>query len=600
MVGDRLRKTMALRRRLAAGASVVAIALGCAVSGGAFAQSNGLPADVSVPPGSKLLLSADQLIYNDRQHTVVAEGAVRIAYGGYRLVARRVEYNQDTGRMQATGEVELVNPDGTKLYADKLDVTDNFSDGFVNALRIDTTDRTHIVAESAERRGGVETQFNNGVYTACEPCKKHPEKAPFWQVKARRVIHDADQKTIRLRDARFEMFGMPVAYFPYFSMPDQTVKRKSGFLRPGFDYKETLGFGISVPYYQVISPSMDATFTGTGYTQQGFLAEAEFRQQFRNGFHRLTLAGIDQASPDAFEAGTADQGKTFRGLAASAGHFDINPRWSVGWNVMLESDQNFGRTYGITGYDESVVTSEAHLTGLSGRNYFDLHAYHFDEQPPDNYLRADAYKTLERKQPFVLPVIDYNYTPDIPVFGGQLTFTANETSLTRGELATDRNGNNVVSRSRPFRQRQPADRRPGVEADPDDAAGPAADADPRRARRRLRRQCRRSGQNLRAGDGQSRRQRVPRPVDGDGGAGGALPDPRRHGAQHPCHRADRAGLRPPGRASSPAGCPTRTRKASSSTPPTCSAATSFPASTAWRAARAPMWACATPARSTTA
>ena len=443
MVGHRLRTVMSLRRALGAGASIAVVALCCAVSGGAFAQSEGLPAGASVPAGSKLLLSADKLVYNDRRHTVVATGAVRIAYGGYRLVAKRVEYDQDTGRMQASGEVELVNPDGTKLFADKLDVTDNFSDGFVNALRIDTTNRTHIVAESAERRGGTETQFNNGVYTACEPCKKHPEKAPFWQIKARRVVHDSDTKTICLRDAHFEMFGVPVAYFPYFSAPDQTVKRKSGFLRPGFGFRKTLGFGLSVPYYQVISPSMDATFTGTGYTQQGFLAEAEFRQRFRNGFHRLTLAGIDQASPNAFSAATADRQERFRGLAASQAHFDINPRWSVGWNVMLESDANFGRTYTISGYDSSIVTSEAHLTGLSGRNYFDLHAYHFDEQPADN-ANAGYYKTLERQQPFVLPVIDYNYTPEEPVLGGQLTFTANETSLTRSALAKDANSNGVV------------------------------------------------------------------------------------------------------------------------------------------------------------
>ena len=458
MVGDRLRTIATYRRALSAGASAVVIALSCAVSGsasaqsggtsvqsnGTAAQSNGLPEGVSVPPGSKLLLSADKLVYNDRRHTVVASGAVRIAYGGYRLVAKRVEYDQDTGRMKASGEVALVNPDGTKLYADTLDVTDNFANGFVNGLRIDTTDRTHIVAESAERRGGVETQFNNGVYTACEPCKEHPERAPFWQIKARRVVHDADKKTIRLRDAQFEMFGVPVAYFPYFSAPDQTVKRKSGILRPGFGYRKSLGFALSVPYYQVISPSMDVTLTGTGYTRQGFLAEAEFRQQFRNGFHKLTVAGIDQASPDAFRVGSADRGHSLRGLVASQGHFMINPRWSAGWNVMLESDQNFGRTYSIPGYAGTVVTSEAHLTGLSGRNYFDLHAYHFDEQPADNVLNSTYYRTLERQQPFVLPVIDYNYIPDEPVFGGQLTFTANETSLTRNDLATDTNGAGVT------------------------------------------------------------------------------------------------------------------------------------------------------------
>jgi len=427
------KRAATLRRTLRAG--VAACALGVCVSGVTFAQTAGVPAALdSVPPGSKLLLSADELVYNDRTHVVVAQGKVRIDYGGYKMVARRVEYDQNTGRMKATGDVELINPDGTKVYADTMDVTDDFADGFVNALRIDTTDRTHIVAESAERRGGVETQFNNGVYTACEPCKQHPERAPFWQIKARRVIHDADKKTIRLRNAQFEMFGVPIGYFPYLEVPDQTVKRKSGILRPGFDYSDTLGFGVSIPYYQVISPYMDATLTVTGYTQQGFLAEGEFRQRFRNGFHTLTIAGIDQFNPGAFKDNTIDAGVSTRGLIASRAQFEINPRWTVGWDLMAESDGNFGRTYSIDGYNQSTHTSEAYLTGLSGRNYFDLHGYYFDIQGADD-VPERAFQDLEDRQPVVLPVIDYSRISDVA--GGQLTFTANETSLSRDLVALE-------------------------------------------------------------------------------------------------------------------------------------------------------------------
>lgn len=433
MDGQRHARHATFRRALRAG--VAACALAAVVSGSTFAQTQpakgpgGLPAGaVSVPPGSKLLLSSQQLDYNDRTHVVVASGAVRIDYGGYKLVADRVEYNQDTHRMKATGHVELVSPDGTKTYAETMDVTDDFADGFVNALRIDTTDRTHIVATSAERRGGVETQFNNGVYTACEPCKKNPEKAPFWQVKARKVVHDSSTKTIRLYNARMEMFGVPVGYFPYFSVPDQTVKRKSGFLRPSIGYSNSLGAQIRVPYYQVFSPYSDATFTGTALSKQGFLGEAEFRQRFRNGTHVLTLAGIDQLDPGSFNPGTVDADHNARGLIASRGLFEINPRWSVGWDLMAESDDNFGRTYGIAGYANSTHTSQAHLTGLAGRNYFDLHAYYFDIQSNDEE-RGVGFKNLERQQPFVLPVIDYQHVSELG--GGQLTFTANETTLTR-------------------------------------------------------------------------------------------------------------------------------------------------------------------------
>jgi hypothetical protein len=47
----------------------------------------------------------------------------------------------------------MIEPTGNRIYADDLDITDDFADGFVNALRIETPDNTRIAAESAERSG---------------------------------------------------------------------------------------------------------------------------------------------------------------------------------------------------------------------------------------------------------------------------------------------------------------------------------------------------------------------------------------------------------------------------------------------------------------
>ena len=74
--------------------------------------------------------------------------------------------------------------------------------------------------------------MHNGVYTACEPCKDDPKKPPLWQVKAARIIHDNGEKMLYFEDARVEFFGMPLAWLPFISAPDPTVKRKSGFLFP--------------------------------------------------------------------------------------------------------------------------------------------------------------------------------------------------------------------------------------------------------------------------------------------------------------------------------------------------------------------------------
>ncbi|MCZ3380682.1 LPS-assembly protein LptD, partial [Rhizobium sp. AG207R] len=198
-------------------------------NGGAGAATS--PIKVKVPEGSKLVLSSNELVYNKDTQIVTATGAVQINYGGYRMVAQKVEYNQKSGRMTALGNVELITPDGNRMYGDKMDVTDSFSDGFVNALRIEMPDNTRMVAEKGERVGGNQLILTKGVYTACMACSEQG-RAPLWQVKAQRVVQNGVTHTIRLEHARFELFGQPIAYVPWVTVPDNTVKRKSGFLFP--------------------------------------------------------------------------------------------------------------------------------------------------------------------------------------------------------------------------------------------------------------------------------------------------------------------------------------------------------------------------------
>lgn len=391
----------------------------------AFAQQlPGGETAASMPADAKLLLSANELVYNNDTEKVVARGGVQIDYGGYKMVARQVEYNQQTGRMLAVGEIELIEPNGTRLYADELDVTDTFGEGFINALRIETSDNTRLAAESAERIDGTEMILNNGVYTACLPCAEKPEKAPFWQVKAKRIIQNGKTKTVRLEHARFELMGMPIAYLPFIELPDHTVKRKSGFLFPSLSYVDKLGLGVHVPYYYVISPYMDATVTARGYTSQGFLLETEFRQKFHNGYHTLRAAGIDQMRPEDFAAGTSDALEDQRGMIESRARFQINPRWAFGWNAMFQTDNNFSRTYKIEGADASTYINQGYLTGLGRRNHFDLRAFYFDVQD------ADPTDASERKQA-IAQVLDYSYTAPRPVAGGELTVDVNLTNINR-------------------------------------------------------------------------------------------------------------------------------------------------------------------------
>jgi LPS-assembly protein len=393
----------------------------------------------NIPAGAQMLLEADTLVYDNDKNTVTAVGGVRIDYGGNRLVAQRVAYDRKTSRLVASGNVEVIDSSGTKIFSDEIDVTDDFANGFVNALRVETVDKTYFAAESAEREGGVLTTFNNGVYTACKPCEAEPDKAPIWRIKAQKIIWNGKTKTVRFENSRFEFFGFPIASLPSFEIADPTVKRKSGFLFPGIDYKTSLGASLKVPYYFALSPTYDLTVAATGYTRQGFLGEAEWRQRFDSGEYSLKIAGIRQANPDAFldnegrgvNSGPLNAPNDFRGMFGTKGDFVINPRWAFGWNILAQTDKNFAYTYKLDGYQEYIHNSEVYLTGLNDRNYFDLRAMKFQVQ--EDYLYYDR-RARNDKQPFVLPTFDYSYTPDEPVFGGELNFDVNARVIQRNEL----------------------------------------------------------------------------------------------------------------------------------------------------------------------
>jgi LPS-assembly protein len=434
--GTVLQNRKPVRTALLSGVSAVACLLACGAAIKPAAAQSVTDLAQTVPSGSQMLLEADTLVYDNDNQTVVAVGGVQIEYGGNRVVAQRVEYNRKTRRVVASGNVQIVDSDGTKINTDHIDITDDFADGFVNALRVETTDKTYFGAESAERMGGVLTTFHNGVYTACAPCEDQPNKAPIWRVKARKIVWNGETHTVRFEDSKFEFFGFPIAYLPAFEIADPTVKRKSGFLMPGIRYKTELGVGVSVPYYFALSPTYDLTVRGTYYSRQGFLGEAEWRQRFNNGQYSLKIAGISQNDPDAFDAFTVDRGPTgdptkFRGMMGTNGQFAINDRWDFGWNALLQTDKNFSRTYGIEGYGQAVHRSEVYLTGLNDRNYFDLRAQHFEVQ--ENILNSSP-AARANQQPWVLPSLDYAYIPDTPVAGGQLSLNLNSRVILRNDL----------------------------------------------------------------------------------------------------------------------------------------------------------------------
>lgn len=434
-----------LRAAMLAGTllSGAALALGIAVTllprpalaqGGAF-DSLGAQVD----PAEPLLLEADELRYDFDRDIISAVGNVQIYYGGNTVEAERVDFDRRNNRLRASGNVRLTEPTGNVLRAASMDLSEDLRDGFASALQLDTPERTRFLADGARREDGNRTTFDNGLYTVYTSDRNPPEKPPLWRIRAQTIVHDQQEQTIEFEKASFEFFGRSLVYLPYLSLPDPSVKRKSGLLIPSFVYGSRVGAGMRIPYYFAIDQSRDLLLSATPLTKQGVLGQFDWRQKLMDGAYSIHGAGIFQAQPGQYATTSGD--RRFRGVIASEGEFDINERWKWGWDLSWRTDRSFLRDYKFASFGNASDVSKLYLTGQTERNRFDLRAYAFRISQEDYTALAgfDAPgflpvgSRLQDKQPFVHPVLDWNYIFENPIAGGELSMTGNLTSLTRDQ-----------------------------------------------------------------------------------------------------------------------------------------------------------------------
>jgi LPS-assembly protein len=169
-----------------------------------------------------MLVQASEIRYDYTNNTVAAVGSVQAYYHGASIEADELIYDQKSKRLRAQGNVRLTEPEGKITYGQLIDLTDDYRDGFVDSLRLETVDDTRFAAARADRTSGNYTVLQNGVYTACLPCQDDPKKPPLWAVRAARIIHDQGEKMLYFEDARIEFFGVPLGYVPFMSAPDPT------------------------------------------------------------------------------------------------------------------------------------------------------------------------------------------------------------------------------------------------------------------------------------------------------------------------------------------------------------------------------------------
>ncbi|MCP4392906.1 MAG: LPS-assembly protein LptD [Alphaproteobacteria bacterium] len=353
--------------------------------------------------------SADVMSYDKENDIATVMGNVEAIHAGHTLNADTVSYSRTENSLIASGNVKLMRPDGTTMFAEYAELSGDMKSGLINALKLLLVDESHITADKAEKIAGKGTSFTKATFSACKACEENPDKELFWRLRADKVFYNEKIRDIEYTNVWLDVFGTPVMYFPYFSHPSPEVKRRSGFLSPNIANTTSLGATIQTPYYWEISEHKDLTITPMYTSDEGAVFIANYRQMFTAG--ELDLTGSI----------TEDSRNNLRNHIDLSAKAAINNNWRASLDVERASDDTYLKKYNFD--DSPWLTSKAQVEGFFGKTYASIKGYSFQE------LRS----TVGDNEPIVAPAFDLNYVGTPGEYGEQWKTDLNSMVITQDE-----------------------------------------------------------------------------------------------------------------------------------------------------------------------
>ena len=351
-------------------------------------------------------LVADRITV-DPAGVVTATGNVEVFYLGRQLRAQSVSYTRDGDQLTFGGPILVTDMDGSVFTADAAQLDRDLRNGVLTSARLVLDQQLQIAASEIARVGNRYTRLDHAVASACQVCASNP--TPLWEIRASRVIHDAEEQQLYFEDAQVRVAGVPVFYVPRLRLPDPSLSRATGVLIPRFQQSTELGTGVKLPYFIALGDHADLTVTPY-ISSATRTVEYRYRQLLRKG--EITFDG----------AVTDDN------LEGSRGYFFGNARYQLprGFvaNAQLEfvSDPGYLFTYDYS--DKDRLTNELSFTRVRRKDIF--------------RAGVTEYRTLRDAE---IPIrdtlpdrfIEVSYTRDIPqlAFGGRTDLSLDATSVIR-------------------------------------------------------------------------------------------------------------------------------------------------------------------------
>lgn len=348
-------------------------------------------------PKAAVLIADNVFIDNDR--TLVAQGNVEAFQGDTRIRAKSITYNQDTGGLTIEGPIVLTQGTRTLVLADAAELDNDLQTGLLIGARMVLNQQLQLAAQQINRVDGRYDQLYKTSVTSCRVCDDG--RAPLWQIRAKRVVHDQLEQQLYFDHAQFRILRVPVFYVPRLRLPGPGLERATGFLVPSIRTTSQLGTGLKLPYFIKLGDHRDLTLTPYASSATRTL-EFRYRQAFRRG--RIEFNG-------ALTRDDLLTGKT-RGYLIGRGAFDLERDFKLRFDIESVTDVAYFPQYLY--HDQDRLESQ--ITVSRARR---------DEYIRASFFNFESLRDGEDNETLPTVVLDGEYERRYfpSAFGGELRFS---------------------------------------------------------------------------------------------------------------------------------------------------------------------------------
>ena len=225
----------------------------------------------------KIEIYADEIKVDKINEEVTATGeAIAINNDNLKIKSDNLIYKKKKNSLDANGNIIINDQMNNTFFLDELNASDNLNIISGKSVKARLHDGSRIVGSSFNKNGEI-SAIENAEYTPCKEKDYLIKNCPGWKLKSNKIYHDNKNKTIHYDHAQIQLFNVPVLYLPYFSHPDPSVKKRTGFLMPTIQTDNQLGETFSIPFFLNLSSNRDLTFTPNIQTSSNNFYNLDYR-----------------------------------------------------------------------------------------------------------------------------------------------------------------------------------------------------------------------------------------------------------------------------------------------------------------------------------